>query len=79
MSSRPALSKYILNLKKIINKIEYDSTEIVSFGKYKNKTYYELYSDSKYKKWILTRKADTISMISIQEYCRKLDMLINIY
>ena len=79
MSSRPVLSKYISNLKIIINKIENDSIQIVSFGKYENRTYYELYCDNKYKKWILTRKADTISMLSIQEYCRKLDMLKYIY
>lgn len=72
------LSSYISNMKSIIKKIERDSVQTVTFGKYKEKSYYELYCDKKYKKWILSQSAETISMINIQEYCRKLDIIKNI-
>lgn len=73
------IDDYFSNILSSISKIVRDSTLTVTFGKYKNKTYYQVYCDYKYKQWLLTRNPSTISMINLQEYCKKMDLLKNIY
>ena len=66
------------NIRNFILELETLSINKVKFGKYKNKTYNELYCDRKYKKWLIQQKATTISMINIQEFCRKADIIYTI-